>query len=82
MIRAKLRLSSDGVQYLAPIFHGRRMVAVICGPADCVLGALPDFGVLLDEVEGLTDELRKLWGVRKEALFQVDTSRQFEGGCS
>lgn len=67
MTRAELRRCSDG-QFVAPIFDGGRLVAVLAGPADCVLGALPDFNVQAEDVEGLTEELRTLWGVRRERL--------------
>lgn len=65
MNRAEIRLSSDGVQLVAPVYRDDDLVAIVAGPVDCVLGALPDF-VEVDQVTGLTPEFRKLWGVRKE----------------
>lgn len=80
MIRAELRLSSDGVQLVAPIYDGKRLLNIVAGPADMVVGALPGQGVDIADVIGMTDEFRQLWGVRKEPLFQLDNSRQLERG--
>lgn len=66
MIRAEIRRSSDGVQLVVPIYEGRRLVNIVAGPADLVLGTLPDHGVGIADVMGMTEEYRALWGVRKE----------------
>lgn len=71
MIRAEIRRSSDGVQLVVPIFDDSGLRDIVAGPAHCVLGALPDFNVRPENVEGLTDEFRKLWGVRKGQILRA-----------
>lgn len=66
MIRAELRLGSDGVQILGLVYSGRRLLDIIAGPADRVMGSLPDHGVGIADVTGMTEEYRALWGTRKE----------------
>lgn len=52
-LTVKLKLSSDGAQYLAPIMRGVDMVAIVAGPLELVLGALPRFGVLDCNILGI-----------------------------
>lgn len=66
MIRAEIRRSSDGVQIVVPIFEGGRLLDIVAGPVEKVLGCLPDFSVEIGNVEGMTDEYRALWGVSTE----------------
>ncbi len=55
----RLRLSSDGVQYLAPVRRGRELVAIVAGPLDLVLATLPGLGVLYGDIEGIPDGFKR-----------------------